>query len=179
MADEAEHGVVDHMGTVFSGPTGAGVHAGLHVADGSVIPTPVGINPSLTISAVAERAVALIAADNGWSIDWRSQSAMTPTTEPERTGLHFTEHMSGSIDHGNGTTSHVEFTVTTTVDDVDALIYDPATAAEMTGTVTAPALSKSPLQITSGIFHLLVDDPDRVETKEMRYSMALSSVEGG
>ena len=39
MADTAEHGVVDHQGRVFSGPSGAEVHRGLHVSDGSVVPT--------------------------------------------------------------------------------------------------------------------------------------------
>src|SRR5581483_1215383 len=88
MADDAAFGVVDHMGTVFSGTRGAEVHKGLHVADGAVLPRPVGINPSLTISAVAERTAALIAAANGWSIDWSSDATMTSTTEPARAGLH-------------------------------------------------------------------------------------------
>ncbi|MBV9935882.1 MAG: GMC family oxidoreductase N-terminal domain-containing protein, partial [Actinobacteria bacterium] len=178
MADDAAFGVVDHVGTVYSGTRGTEVHKGLHVADGAVIPRPVGINPSLTISAVAERTVALIAQANGWAIDWSVKAAMTPTNEQPKPGLHFTEHMSGSIDHGNGTRSHVEFTVTISTDDLETFVCDPAAPAEIDGTVTAPALSKSPLQVTSGTFHLLVDDPDLFDTKEMRYSMALRSVEG-
>jgi cholesterol oxidase len=55
MAEDAEHGVVDAFGRVFDPSTG-GVHRGLYVADGSVIPTALGVNPSLTISAVALRA---------------------------------------------------------------------------------------------------------------------------
>jgi cholesterol oxidase len=53
MADDAEHGVVDAFGRVFNS-TG-GVHDGLYVADGSVIPTALGVNPSLTIAAVSLR----------------------------------------------------------------------------------------------------------------------------
>ena len=41
-------GVVDPYGRVFN-------HPGLHVADGAVLPGPVGANPSLTIAAVADR----------------------------------------------------------------------------------------------------------------------------
>jgi cholesterol oxidase len=45
--DESE-GVVDDRGEVFG-------HPGLHIADGSVMPGPVGANPSLTIAALADR----------------------------------------------------------------------------------------------------------------------------
>jgi cholesterol oxidase len=45
--DESE-GVVDSYGQVFNYP-------GLYIADGSVMPGPVGTNPSLTIAALADR----------------------------------------------------------------------------------------------------------------------------
>lgn len=48
MGDSARTGVVDPFGRVFG-------HPGLHVADGSVMPGPVGPNPSLTIAALADR----------------------------------------------------------------------------------------------------------------------------
>lgn len=70
MGDSAERGVVDHKGRVFSGVSGTEVHPGLYVSDGAVVPTALGINPSFTISALAERCAALIAADRGWSIDY-------------------------------------------------------------------------------------------------------------
>ena len=57
MADDAADGAVDHKGRVYAGSSGTAVHDGLYVADGSVIPCAIGINPSLTISAVAERTV--------------------------------------------------------------------------------------------------------------------------
>jgi cholesterol oxidase len=44
-----ETGVVDHLGQVFGYPN-------LYVADGSIVPTSVGRNPSHTIAALAERA---------------------------------------------------------------------------------------------------------------------------
>ena len=71
MASSAELGVVDHKGRVFSGATGTDVHPGLYVSDGSVIPMSLSVNPSLTISAITERCCALIAADHGWTIDYR------------------------------------------------------------------------------------------------------------
>jgi cholesterol oxidase len=48
MGLDASQGVVDAYGEVFN-------HPGLFVADGSVLPGPVGANPSLTIAAVADR----------------------------------------------------------------------------------------------------------------------------
>ena len=46
-------GVVDHRGEVFGYP-------GLFVLDGAALPVPIGRNPSLTIAALAERAVEMM-----------------------------------------------------------------------------------------------------------------------
>ncbi len=62
-------GVVDEWGRVYDfaarqGPTD--IHAGLYVLDGSILPASLGANPALTIAAVAQRAAARIAVDDGW-----------------------------------------------------------------------------------------------------------------
>jgi cholesterol oxidase len=51
MADEPANGVVDDTGHVYNYP-------GLHVLDGSIVPTSLGVNPSKTIAALAERGAA-------------------------------------------------------------------------------------------------------------------------
>ena len=56
MGQTASDGVVDHRGEVFGYPN-------LFVADGSVLPVPVGRNPSMTIAAIAERSARLMAQD--------------------------------------------------------------------------------------------------------------------
>jgi cholesterol oxidase len=55
MGDDASNGVVDSFGRVFRGKNGTTKYDGLYIADGSIIPTSLGVNPSLTISALAYR----------------------------------------------------------------------------------------------------------------------------
>ena len=53
MGDDYLQGAVDPFGRVFAGD--GSVHKGLYVTDGSVIPSALGVNPFLTISALTER----------------------------------------------------------------------------------------------------------------------------
>jgi len=53
IGNSTQDGVVDHTGQVFG-------YENLYVIDGSMIPTPLGVNPSRTIGALAERCAALI-----------------------------------------------------------------------------------------------------------------------
>lgn len=53
MGRSIEDGVVDDVGRVFH--PGGGVHPGLRIVDGSIIPDSLGVPPSWTIAAVAER----------------------------------------------------------------------------------------------------------------------------
>lgn len=45
------------------------VMEGLYVVDGSILPVAVGVNPTLTISCLAERCMRLLAKREGWQID--------------------------------------------------------------------------------------------------------------
>ena len=60
-----EEGVVDPYHRVFG-------HPGLHIVDGSTITANLGVNPSLTITAQAERAMAL----------WPNKGEADPRPEP-------------------------------------------------------------------------------------------------
>ncbi len=50
MSDDPRGGVVDEFGKVHG-------YEGLYVLDGSIVPTSLGVNPSKTIAALAERGV--------------------------------------------------------------------------------------------------------------------------
>ena len=53
IAADINHGVVDEQQKIFG-------YEGLYVCDGSVIPANLGVNPSLTITAMTERAMSLV-----------------------------------------------------------------------------------------------------------------------
>jgi cholesterol oxidase len=72
MGRDRGEGVVNHKSEVFDGRAGANradVHRGLYVMDGAVMPRSLGVNPLLTITALAERAMLHLAGDWGLSFD--------------------------------------------------------------------------------------------------------------
>ena len=72
MGRDASEGVVDHKCQVFDAGASRGtdgVHDGLYVIDGAIIPRSLGVNPLLTITALAERAMIHFAHDHGATFD--------------------------------------------------------------------------------------------------------------
>ncbi len=67
MGRERGDGVIDHKCRVFdaAGASPTDVHKGLYVMDGSIMPRSLGVNPLLTITALAERAMLHLAQDWG------------------------------------------------------------------------------------------------------------------
>lgn len=84
MGDDAARGVVNDRGQVYAGSSGTTLHPGLYVCDGAVLPGPAGVNPLLTISALAERTCALLAAERGWPMDLSlaASGPLPPAAEP-------------------------------------------------------------------------------------------------
>jgi cholesterol oxidase len=190
MGETAAEGVVNHRGQVFSGGAGSDVHDGLYVADGSVIPRSLGVNPLLTISAVAERTCALIAKERGWQIDYTLPSHPPAGTDaPIKPGVRFTETMRGfwmpgaasfaeGAAQGKASGSTFEFTLTVVSNDLEAMLTNEDHDAKMVGTATVPGLSAQPMTVSHGLFNLFVTDPNRVSVRLMKYRMQLHSREG-
>jgi len=78
MGESIASGVVDEWGRVFHQPgTGKTFHSGLYIADGSMIPSALGVNPALTISAVALRVADKVLAE--WD-DMPARKPRAPST---------------------------------------------------------------------------------------------------
>jgi cholesterol oxidase len=190
MADDVGGGVVDHAGRVFD-PAG-GVHEGLYVCDGSVIPLALDANPLLTIAGLAERTAAIMIKDRGWAPADRAGSEQAPVAGADtETGaaplasLEFSERLTGFASmsvpddyaegyaRGRDDGTSVELLLTIRYDDAQAMLNDPRRPARISGTVLAPELSPDPLTVTEGSFTLLAPDPSRAETWHMTYRMRL------
>jgi len=195
MADDATKGVVDHLGRVFD-PAGGGVHEGLYVCDGSVVPVALATNPLLTISALAERTADFLVADRNWETGQPDGTAVAqaPAAEaPARAAkarLSFTERMTGFVSmrasgdfregaaRGRDDGALVKVHLTVAYEDVQAVLSDPRCEAAISGTVLAPELSPHRMTVTEGRFTLLDPDPSQPETWHMRYRMNLLAEDG-
>jgi cholesterol oxidase len=72
MGWERGDGAINHKGQVFDASPGQGstaVHPGLYVVDGAMMPRSLGVNPLLTITAMAERTLIHMQQDYGLAFD--------------------------------------------------------------------------------------------------------------
>ncbi len=200
MGQDRTRGVVNHKCQVFDAQPDAApdaVHAGLFVCDGSIVPRPLGVNPLLTITALAERAMIHLARDRGWTFsDAPKTDAPMLIAAPEGretlkpAGVEFTERMAGYISpdvalphetaarRGLEAGTPLSFTVTVLIDDVDRFIDEKRHSGRIIGSVDCPSLSPYPLEIFDGSFNLLRGDDGAVETKQFDYRFSLSARDG-
>ncbi len=111
MGEDVAAGVVDHLGRVFRAgdpPGGGPFHDGLVVLDGAIVPTSLGINPSLTIATLALRAAREL--KRGWfDTEVPAPGALAALVRPSyaspkapgprvETQVEFVERLSGTLE---------------------------------------------------------------------------------
>jgi cholesterol oxidase len=82
IADSSARGVVDHRHRVFG-------YQNMYVCDGSVVAANLGVNPSLTITALAERAMSFIVpvAETSWNDAAEAASGRASSSAPAETAM--------------------------------------------------------------------------------------------
>jgi cholesterol oxidase len=197
MGRDRSEGVCDAYGEVFGYP-------GLYVADGAVMPGPVGTNPSLTIAALADRMCTRLLEQPPAATqsrtgspdirpvapDIRSEPPQAPNAGPpdaeDGTSLSFTEEMRGTCTPltGAGTPETavqgleepLSFRLTITAGDVERFLDNPEHSARAEGWIDAAILGGR-RQIQRGWFNLFAPDgaPDR---RLMRYRLQFADAAG-
>lgn len=191
MGRDEQEGVVDAWGRVYNYP-------GLHIADGSVMPGPVGPNPSLTIAGLADRfADAILEEMKGNTVtapppppeDAAPPATGAPPPSEHPADLEFTEKMRGFITFGEDdydkgfrqgkkAKTACMFHVTVHMTDVERFMMDPSHPGTITGHVQCDALGGK-LEVQQGWFNLFVDGNAGGEKhKYMRYRLLIADGEG-
>ncbi len=185
-------GVCDSYGEVFG-------HPGLFIADGAVMPGPVGPNPSLTIAALADRMCSRLLeqpradktrgdreAAPGSTGPAANGVHYPPVHRPDSTSLSFTEEMSGMCTPkarlgalrtaGQGPQEPIAFRLTITADDVERFLDDPEHCARAEGWIEAASFGGR-RHVQRGWFNLFAPDgaPD---LRLMRYRLQFDDASG-
>jgi cholesterol oxidase len=195
MGRDDEEGVVDPYGRVYN-------HPGLHIADGSIMPGPVGANPSLTIAGLADRFADAILEDmKGPTVTAppppppppdpdvpppAGEAPPPPSAKPA--SLEFTEKMRGFVAfaeddfdkgfrQGKKDRTDLMFHVTVLMDDIERFVEDEQHPGTITGHVQCDALGGK-LEVQKGWFNLFVEAGKRGERKLMKYRLFLQDGEG-
>jgi len=194
MGADADHGAVDHRGRVFDASRElTAVHAGLFVADGSILPTAVGVNPLLTIAVLAERIAALTNQDP--SLDMAPRPFDPQRYVPKRApvGLSFSEAMLGHLTEGiRGETEaddrhgyilgrqegrFLAVHLWIAIEDLEAFLHDPCHQARVKGSITYTPLGGTRTVEGGSWFQLFVPGP-APRMRQMRYRLHCIGADG-
>jgi cholesterol oxidase len=186
MGRTAAEGVVDHRGRVFdpSDPGPQALHQGLLVADGSIIPDSLGVNPLLTISALSERIADLLIEDEEVNKNPIGGDLPAVVDIPPTVGMEFTEEMAGHMTEGidGGETPQayqkaeeqgkeegrsLGFKLTVYIEDIDRFLQEPGHEARAEGSVV---MGGTRYAVERGRFGLFAEG-SAPGTKKMLYSL--------
>jgi cholesterol oxidase len=182
-----------HEGVVNSWNESFG-HPGLFVVDGSAVPGPVGPNPSLTIAAMADRAIEHLLEQPrvkrrpmARPVEAEVEVAPEVVDPLAGKGMEFTEKMKGFVALGETDpeagwrlgrqlTHRFMFKLTITAPDVERFVDTAAHTAVAEGYVDSDLLGGQ-LPVQRGWANLFVDTA-QAGTREMRYRLWFSDISG-
>jgi cholesterol oxidase len=174
IGDDAAEAVVDCTGQVFNSAEGTDIHRGLYVCDGSVIPTSLGTNPALTISALAEH-IAQTASSDPLLLNAPVRAARPGRIDRSVPGLAYGERLRGQMWLDDRRT-RVELRLRISAENIDELLTSPDHTTRIVGTMrTGLADDDRTWTITEGTLNVHVDDPLRVDTKLLVYRLKLTN----
>ncbi len=180
MGEDFTTGVVDHAGAVFSGDTPRSLYGSVYVWDGAAVPMSLGVNPFLTLTALAERAAEL--AIERWKAaehETRAAKPKLPVELPprpeqprfeirnaERVAIYLHETARGTLELADriktGADSHDAcLRLRMHVPDMLAFLKDPGhRIGQLSGSFNFPGLDPAgPLAVVGGDAALLVRVP--------------------
>lgn len=185
MGRHVHEGVVDSWNESFG-------HRGLFVVDGSAVPGPVGPNPSLTIAALADRAMEHLLEQpkprpRSAKAHAEAIAAIAPEDPVTGRSMEFTEKMKGYFAFGETDPAtgyrigkqrvqKFMFTLTITAPDVERFVENADHTALATGTVDSDVLGGQ-LPVQKGWANLFVAADDEL-SREMQYRLWFSDMSG-
>ena len=193
MADDRDWGVVDHAGRVFDprADDAAAAYDDLLVADGSIIPTSLGVNPLFTISALAERIAERFNEAHPRPVQPQGGPIAPPVVRAPRPGIEFFERMHGfctravtdartpeeferaeALAEDRGDWMDARLFIMS--EDLEAFIGEPAHRAEAEGDLGSTLLGDR-RRIEDGAFQLFVREDG---IKKMLYRLAFLGQDG-
>jgi cholesterol oxidase len=173
MGDDASRGVVDAKGRVFNPGGTPGIHQGLYVCDGSIVPSALGVNPALTISALAERIATGAPAP--------ATAFTTPPTkriDPTVPGIRYAERLRGWLQPDGQEPTPLQMVLHISAEDVEKLLTKPEHQAQVVGVATTPELETKRWMISEGTLNVLIEDKTQVDTTLLVYQLRLTAPNG-